>query len=83
MAALTGVPNREDSVSGEVVSAGDNVSAACPGDACWSWFRRGEYGGGGEATGSIIVSSAFEFKLLSEYSLTVRTHRACSQLCDP
>lgn len=55
VAALTGVPYREGSVAGETVSEGDTVpcklrgeSIRLPSRSC----RLGEYGGGGEATGS-------------------------------
>ena len=39
-------------MSGEVVSEGEIVSDAIRGDSCESVSLRGEYGGGGEATGS-------------------------------
>lgn len=47
---------REASVSGEVVSDGDMVSKASLGDSCDPGVLRGEYGGGGEATGSVHMS---------------------------
>lgn len=56
VAALTGVACCEGSDEGDTVSDGDAVPRGLIGD--WSWFpsRLGEYGGGGEATGSACVS---------------------------
>lgn len=53
MAALTGVDWCEESVSGDVLSDGEVKSSGLRGDVCDSCSRRGEYGGGGEATGSV------------------------------
>lgn len=56
LAEVSGVLYREASVSGEVVSDGDMVSEASLGDSCDPGVLRGEYGGGGEATGSVRMS---------------------------
>ena len=52
VAALTGVPYWEGSVPGDVVSEGETRLAERRCESCSSRSRRGEYGGGGEATGS-------------------------------
>ena len=52
VAALTGVLYREGSESGDVVSAGEAISTTVRCLDSLVSSRRGEYGGGGEATGS-------------------------------
>lgn len=57
VAALTGVACWEGSDEGDIVSGGDIVSHGLDGDCSWFSSRLGEYGGGGEATGSACVST--------------------------
>ena len=62
MADVRGVVCLEASVSGDVVSEGEIVSEAICGDPWESDSLRGEYGGGGEATGSKHFVSYVEGK---------------------
>ena len=51
---MRGVVFREVSVSGDVVSEGEVAFRLMRGEVVASESRRGEYGGGGETTGSML-----------------------------
>lgn len=77
MAELTGVLYRELSVSGDRMSGGKGRPANCRGESPRS-SRRGEYGGGGETTGS-------EYKYVSSGNVDMRLllYRPAQQVEQP